>query len=71
VRDTVTRPEPSGLLLTFTDAARELGLSLSSVHRLVRSGILPAVRVDTGHGQTRRIRRSDLDAYVDSLARAS
>ncbi len=33
--DVISRAEPAGLLLTFSEAARELGLSLSTVQRLV------------------------------------
>ncbi len=62
----------SPMLLTFAAAARELGVSVSTVQRLVRRGALATVPLDTGQGAVppRRIRRSDLAAYVAGLAPA-
>jgi excisionase family DNA binding protein len=56
--------------LTFSEAARELGVSLTTVRRLINAGKLPVVELDTGHSMapSRRIRRSDLLTYVDGLA---
>ena len=61
------------LLLTFSEAAREMGVSLSTVQRLVASGKLSSVPLDTGKGAgpTRRIRRADLAAYVKNLPRSA
>ncbi len=51
-------------LLTFTDAGRVLGgMSLATVKRLVASGELPAVHI----GRNARIRKADLDSFVESL----
>lgn len=58
------------LLLTYTQAARELGVSLSTVQRLVGRGVLSTVDLDTGQGRgaSKRIRRADLARYVHELA---
>lgn len=48
-------------LLSYKDAARSLGVSLSSVRRYVSSGRLPAVRV----GGSVRIERSALEQFVE------
>lgn len=65
---------PGGpMLLTFTEAARALGVSLSTIKRLTAAGKLLVVELDTGRSMapTKRIRRSDLAGYVATLARAS
>ena len=61
------------MLLTFSQAAGELGFSLRTVQRLVARGTLRAVEVDTGNAKTptRRIRREDLQAFVCGLARSA
>jgi len=51
------------LLLTRREAAHVLRRSVRSVDRAVAAGVLPAVKVE---GST-RIRRADIEAYVDSL----
>ena len=51
------------LLLKVPEAAAQLGLSRAKLYELLSSGALPSVRVDG----CRRIRRSDLLAYVESL----
>ncbi len=62
--------ESGPALLTQSEAARELGVSLSTVQRLIRRGDLPTVALDTGKAKaaTKRVRRSDLAAYVRGLA---
>jgi excisionase family DNA binding protein len=55
---------PVSLLVDVPQAAEVLGLSSRQVERLVASGELRSVKV----GAARRIRRSDLDAYVAGLA---
>lgn len=55
------------LLRDKRSAAHVLGVSLSTLERLIRSGALPAVKV----GGATRIRQTDLDAYVASLGPAS
>lgn len=61
------------MLLTFTEAARKLGLSLSTIKRLTVSGALPVVQLDTGRSMapSKRIRRSDLARYVKTLPRVA
>ena len=51
------------LLLTRREAAHVLRRSVRSVDRAIADGVLPAVKVE---GST-RIRRADIEAYVDSL----
>lgn len=50
------------LLLTFDEAADELGMSKTWVEREVRSKNLPVVCL----GSARRIRHSDLIKYIDA-----
>lgn len=59
----------SPMLLTFSEAAREMGVSLTTVRRLIKAGKLPVVELDTGHSMapSRRIRRTDLIDYVRGL----
>jgi excisionase family DNA binding protein len=54
---------PVVLLVDVSEAAEMLGVSSRQVERLVASGALPSVKV----GASRRIRRSDLEAFVASL----
>lgn len=51
------------LLLSVVDAAALLGVSRSTVNRLIAAGELPSVRLNG----SRRIRRDALIAYVDAL----
>ncbi len=58
------RPVASGrFLLTVTKASGILGISRAYAYRLVAAGELSTVRI----GSLRRVRLSDLAAYVDSL----
>lgn len=59
-------PAMGSYLLDYETAARLLGVSRRTVERLVASGDLVAVTVGDG---SPRIRRSDLEAYVDGLDR--
>jgi len=54
----VTTPET--LLLRVPEAARLLGLGQTTVHRLIRQGRLPVVKID----RSTRIKRSELDRFV-------
>ncbi len=56
--------ESGPALLTFNEAGKHLGVSLSQVQRLVRAGDLPAVTVGE---RSRRIRRADLITYLANL----
>ncbi|MDX1659336.1 MAG: helix-turn-helix domain-containing protein [Nitriliruptorales bacterium] len=49
-------------LLTAAEVADELRVSTMTVYRLIKGGELPAVRV----GRNYRVRRSDLDSYLES-----
>jgi excisionase family DNA binding protein len=55
------------LLYRVSDVAACLSLSRTKVYELVRSGALPSVRI----GGARRVRGSDLAAYVESLERVA
>jgi len=63
-------PEDAGVveprLLTKQAAAWALSMKVRSVERLIAAGELPVVRI----GRSVRVRRSDLDAYVDHLPTA-
>jgi excisionase family DNA binding protein len=58
------------MLLTVTEASNELGVSRSTTQHLINTGRLTTVELDTGKAMkpTRRIRRSDLVAFVENLA---
>jgi excisionase family DNA binding protein len=51
------------LLLTKSEAAEQLGVSLRTIERLISAGRLPLVHV----GGAARVRVADLGAYVRSL----
>jgi excisionase family DNA binding protein len=51
------------LLLTKSEAATQLGVSLRTIERLIAAGRLPLVHV----GSAARVRVADLGAYVQSL----
>ncbi len=55
------------LLYRVNEVAANLSLSRSTVYELVRSGVLPSVRI----GGSRRIRGEDLARFVESLQRMS
>ncbi|NCD20135.1 MAG: DNA-binding protein [Actinobacteria bacterium] len=55
---------PQRMLLTVAEVATELGCGRDTVYALLTSGALPSVRLG---GRLRRIRRTDLTTYVDSL----
>jgi len=55
------------LLYRVPEVAGFLSLSRTTVYELVRSGVLPSVRI----GGARRVRGEDLAQYVDSLERIS
>lgn len=63
VADDAPVPAPSLLLSIPEVATFELGVSESTVERLIREGQLPAVKV----GRLTKVRRSDLEAYVAEL----
>lgn len=52
------------LLLTVKEAARVLQISRTTVYELIYAGALSSVKI----GTCRRIRRSDLENYVQGLA---
>lgn len=60
---TVTATTPT-LMLTVDEAARELRIGRHKTYELITSGALKSVKI----GQARRVRRTDLEAYVASLA---
>ena len=53
-------------LLKVEDVAQALGLTRSAIYRLVDAGAIPTVYPSLG-GKSRRIRQSDLDAYIANL----
>jgi len=55
---------PQRMLLSVAEVAAELGCGRDTVYALLTSGALPSVRLG---GRLRRIRRTDLTTYVESL----
>jgi excisionase family DNA binding protein len=53
---------PAPRLLTVEEARTELNIGRTLIYHLIYSGALPVVRV----GRALRIRRRDLDAYVEA-----
>ncbi|CAM5582169.1 helix-turn-helix domain-containing protein [Streptomyces purpurascens] len=56
-------PPSDQLLYTPTEAATVLRFGRSTVYELMAEGVLRYIK----RGRSRRIRRSDLEAYVNSL----
>ena len=69
----MTTPAPSAppqrLLLSVAEVATELGCGRDTVYALLTSGALPSIRLLGG--RLRRIRRTDLTTYVESLTASS
>ena len=59
---------PQRMLLSVAEVAAELGCGRDTVYALLTSGALPSVRLG---GRLRRIRRADLNRYVDTLAEST
>jgi len=55
-----SNPTARGALLTASDIAKTLALSVRSVRRLIASGELPSVRL----GRAVRVRQIDVDALI-------
>lgn len=65
-----TRLEPPRLALDIKDAAAACGLSVSTLDRAHKAGLLKAKRSGTaerGRGAKRVFRVRDLEAWLDSL----
>jgi|LakMenEpi03Aug12_release.lakeMendotaPanAssembly.Ray.scaffolds.fasta_scaffold2148342_1 excisionase family DNA binding protein len=50
-------------LLTVREASKALGIGRSTLYGLVMNGDIKSIKI----GSSRRIKRSDLEAYVESL----
>ncbi|MCG7525061.1 helix-turn-helix domain-containing protein [Streptomyces sp. OfavH-34-F] len=61
---TATATPVDRLLYKPKEAAEALSIGRSTVYELMAKGALKYIKL----GRTRRIRRADLEAYVDSLA---
>ena len=55
------------ILYTIPEVAEALGLGRSTIYELIRTGALTSVLVST----SRRVRSTDLEAYVAGLATAA
>jgi excisionase family DNA binding protein len=55
---------PATMLLTVEETASELRIARRRVFEMIRDGRLPSVKI----GRSRRVRSSDLAAYVAKLA---
>lgn len=51
-------------VLTPEEVAKELRLSRAKVYELLGRGAIRSIKIDT----SRRVRRQDLDAYLEQLA---
>lgn len=51
------------MLLKIEEAAKLLHISRSQAYRLTGSGVLPSVKI----GASRRVRRADLERYINAL----
>jgi excisionase family DNA binding protein len=58
----------SDALLTVHDVAELLGLSVGSVYHLISQKRIPVVKLSS---RCVRFRRSDIDAWIASLARSA
>ena len=56
--------KPERMMLTVVEVAQQLGCGRDTVYSLLASGQLRSVRVGE---RLRRIRRSDLTAYIEAL----
>lgn len=56
-------------LLTLADAAQQLAVSVRTVRRLIRDGLLPCVRLGRGNPRVKgvRVRSDHVQAYIESL----
>ena len=67
----LTESNPPGaglsLLLTVLEVAESLGVSRSTVYELLYARRFPSVKI----GNSRRVRRSDLEAFVRDMADVS
>lgn len=54
------------LLLNIPEVAHLLGISRAKVYMLIGEGRLPSVKLD----RSRRVRREDLDTFVNQLEEA-
>jgi len=51
------------LMLTVEEAGHELRLGKTATSALIKSGVLPSVKI----GGSRRVRRTELEAYINGL----
>lgn len=61
---TAAAAAPQRMLLTVAEVAAELGCCRDTVYHLLTTGALPSVRIA---GRLRRIRRTDLLAFINTL----
>jgi excisionase family DNA binding protein len=55
---------PERHYLTYREAAEKLRVSPSTIGRLVRAGLLPAVRIGTAKNSAVRIASDELDQFL-------
>ena len=60
-------PPESRRLLTVSDVAKRLQLSIASIYTMVAAGTLPALRVGNGRGSI-RFRETDINDYLAGCA---
>lgn len=67
----MTDQTPASLLMTLREAGDELRISEDSVYRLVQRGRLAAVDVGTGRRARTRIRRAELERFIEANTRTA
>ena len=65
VKPAPEEPEAPPALIDLPDAARRLGISLTTLRRLIAAGELPIVTI----GRAYRVDPRDLDAFIDAHKR--
>jgi excisionase family DNA binding protein len=59
------KARPQGKFIALGDAANEYGIPYATLYRWIDRGLLPRLSEDVV-GRAIRIRRADLDAFLDS-----
>jgi excisionase family DNA binding protein len=55
--------------VTAEHIAKVLDLNRRTVYRWVNSGLLPSIKLGAGHSSAVRIKRSDLDEFLENARR--
>ncbi len=61
---TPATPETGSRLLTVREAATRCRVSAPTMYRLIQRGVVPAVRVGSGHTGPIRVREDELERWL-------